>query len=112
MLHEGEVVVETRVVPKERVRLDKETVTEERAVSEEVRKEQIKAEGGRWPWPTGPVAPAAEPAPSCCARRWDRARAAGQLKGSRRNERPARCGSLERLLRQWAAWGSNPEPRD
>ncbi len=34
-------------MPKERVRLDKETVTEERAVTEEVRKEQIEAEGGR-----------------------------------------------------------------
>jgi len=95
VLHEGEVVVETRVVPKERVRLDKETVTEERAVSEEPRKEQIEADGGRWPWPMGPVAPAAEPAPSCCARRWDRARAAGQLKGSRR-ERATRAVRVAR----------------
>jgi uncharacterized protein (TIGR02271 family) len=46
-LYAEEPVVEKRVVPKERVRLDKETVTEERAVSEEVRKEQIETEGGR-----------------------------------------------------------------
>ena len=45
MLHEEEPVVEKRVVPKERVRLDTETVTEEHEVSEEVRKEQIDAEG-------------------------------------------------------------------
>jgi stress response protein YsnF len=32
-------------VPKERVRLDKDTVTEERQVSEEVRKEQIEVDG-------------------------------------------------------------------
>ena len=46
-LYAEEPVVEKRVVPKERVRLDKETVTEEQHVSEEVRKEQIEAEGGR-----------------------------------------------------------------
>ena len=40
-LHEEEVVVEKRAVPKERVRLDKDTVTDERTVSEEVRKERI-----------------------------------------------------------------------
>jgi uncharacterized protein (TIGR02271 family) len=44
-LRAEEPVVEKRVVPKERVRLDKDTVTEERQVSEEVRKEQIEAEG-------------------------------------------------------------------
>jgi len=44
VLHAEEPVVEKRVVPKERVRLDKETVTEEREVSEEVRKEQIEAD--------------------------------------------------------------------
>ena len=44
-LHEEEVVVEKRAVPKERVRMDKETVTDEQTVSEEVRKEQIEAEG-------------------------------------------------------------------
>jgi uncharacterized protein (TIGR02271 family) len=41
VLREEEPVVEKRAVPKERVRLDKETVTDERQVSEEVRKEQI-----------------------------------------------------------------------
>jgi uncharacterized protein (TIGR02271 family) len=40
-LREEEVVVDKRAVPRERVRLDTETVTEERQVSEEVRKEQI-----------------------------------------------------------------------
>jgi uncharacterized protein (TIGR02271 family) len=45
-LREEEVVVDKRAVPKERVRLDTETVTEERQVSEEVRKEQIEVEDG------------------------------------------------------------------
>jgi uncharacterized protein (TIGR02271 family) len=45
VLHAEEPVVEKRAVPKERVRLDTETVTDERTVSEEVRKEQIEAEG-------------------------------------------------------------------
>ena len=44
-LREEEVVVDKRAVPKERVRLDTETVTEDRQVSEEVRKEQIQVEG-------------------------------------------------------------------
>jgi uncharacterized protein (TIGR02271 family) len=44
-LHAEEPVVEKRVVPKERVRLDKETVVEDRTVTDEVRKEQIEAEG-------------------------------------------------------------------
>jgi uncharacterized protein (TIGR02271 family) len=44
-LREEEVVVDKRAVPKERVRLDTETVTEERQVSEEVRKEQIDVDG-------------------------------------------------------------------
>jgi uncharacterized protein (TIGR02271 family) len=44
-LHEEEPVVEKRALPKERVRLDTETVTEERQVAEEVRKEQIEVEG-------------------------------------------------------------------
>ena len=44
-LHAEEPVVEKRTVPKERVRLDKETVIDERQVSEEVRKERIEAEG-------------------------------------------------------------------
>ena len=43
-LREEEVVVEKRAVPKERVRLGTETVTEERQVSEEVRKEQIEVD--------------------------------------------------------------------
>jgi uncharacterized protein (TIGR02271 family) len=43
-LREEEVVVDKRAVPKERVRLDTETVTEERQVSEEVRKEQIQVD--------------------------------------------------------------------
>jgi uncharacterized protein (TIGR02271 family) len=45
VLHEEEPVVEKRVVPKERVSLGRETVTEEREVSEEVRKEQIETDG-------------------------------------------------------------------
>jgi uncharacterized protein (TIGR02271 family) len=44
-LHEEEPVVDKRAVPKERVRLDTETVTEERQVGEEVRKEQVEVEG-------------------------------------------------------------------
>jgi uncharacterized protein (TIGR02271 family) len=43
-LREEEVVVDKRAVPKERVRLDTETVTEERQVAEEVRKEQIQVD--------------------------------------------------------------------
>jgi stress response protein YsnF len=38
-------VVQKRAVPRERVRLDTETVTDERQVTEEVRKEQIQVEG-------------------------------------------------------------------
>jgi uncharacterized protein (TIGR02271 family) len=41
VLHAEEPVVEKRAVPKERVRMDKETVTDERTVSDEVRKERI-----------------------------------------------------------------------
>jgi uncharacterized protein (TIGR02271 family) len=44
-LHEETPVVEKRAVPRERVRLDTETVTEERQVSGEVRKEQIQVDG-------------------------------------------------------------------
>jgi uncharacterized protein (TIGR02271 family) len=44
-LREEEVMVDKRAVPKERVRLDTETVTEERQVSEEVRKEHIEVDG-------------------------------------------------------------------
>ena len=43
-LHEEVPVVEKRTVPKERVRLDKETRTGEQEVVEHVRKEQIEAE--------------------------------------------------------------------
>ena len=41
VLHEEQPVVEKRVVPKERVRLAKDTITDEQQISEEVRKEQI-----------------------------------------------------------------------
>ena len=47
VLHEEEPVVEKRAVPKERVRLDKETVTDEQQVSETARKEQIDIDQGR-----------------------------------------------------------------
>lgn len=49
VLHEEEPVVEKRTVPKERVSLGKETITDEREVSEEVRKEQIDTEGAERP---------------------------------------------------------------
>ena len=45
VLHEEEPVVEKRTVPKERVRLDTDTITEDREISEEVRKEQIETDG-------------------------------------------------------------------
>jgi len=47
ILHEEEVVIEKRVVPKERVRVIKETVTDEREITQEVRKEQIEVDAGR-----------------------------------------------------------------
>ena len=46
VLHEERPVVEKRTVPRERVRLDKDTVTEEQQVGEEVRKEQIDLDEG------------------------------------------------------------------
>ena len=46
-LHEEEVVVEKRAVPKERVRMSKDTVTDEQTVSDEVRRERIEVEGDR-----------------------------------------------------------------
>ena len=46
-LHEEEVVTEKRAVPKERVRMSKDTVTDEQTVSEDVRKERIEVEGDR-----------------------------------------------------------------
>ena len=42
VLHEEEVVVDKRAVPKERVRMGKDTVTEQREVSEQVRSEQVE----------------------------------------------------------------------
>jgi uncharacterized protein (TIGR02271 family) len=47
VLREEEAVVSKRVVPKERVRLDKDVVTEQREVGGEVRKEQIEFEEGQ-----------------------------------------------------------------
>jgi stress response protein YsnF len=44
VLREEEPVVEKRVVPRERVRLDKDTVTGEEQVAEQVRKEQIQVQ--------------------------------------------------------------------
>jgi stress response protein YsnF len=41
VLHEEQPVVEKRVVPRERVRLEKDTVTEEERVVEELHKEQV-----------------------------------------------------------------------
>jgi uncharacterized protein (TIGR02271 family) len=45
VLHEETPVVEKTVVPKERVRLDKETHTSEETVSEDLRSEQIEVDG-------------------------------------------------------------------
>ena len=47
VLHEEEPVVEKQAVPKERVRLDKEAHTEERQVSDTLRKEEIEVDEGR-----------------------------------------------------------------
>jgi uncharacterized protein (TIGR02271 family) len=44
-LHAEEPVVQKDVVPKERVRMDTDVVTDERQISEEVRKERIEADG-------------------------------------------------------------------
>ena len=44
VLHEEEVVTEKRAVPKERVRLSKDEVTDEQVVSDQVRKERIEVE--------------------------------------------------------------------
>jgi uncharacterized protein (TIGR02271 family) len=46
VLHEEEVDVEKRTVPKERIRLDKDVHTEERRVSEDVAREEIDVEDG------------------------------------------------------------------
>lgn len=48
-LMEEEVVIEKRIVPRERVRVHKETITEERHVSEELRKEQVEVVEGVTP---------------------------------------------------------------
>ncbi|ADX74209.1 conserved domain protein, TIGR02271+C111 [Pseudarthrobacter phenanthrenivorans Sphe3] len=45
VLHEERPVIEKEAVPVERVRLDKETVTNEHTVTEEVRKEEIDLDG-------------------------------------------------------------------
>src|SRR5687768_4254787 len=47
VLHEEEPVAEKQVVPKERVRLDKEAHTEERQVSDTVRKVEIEVDDAR-----------------------------------------------------------------
>ena len=44
-LHAEEPVVEKRTVPKERVRMNRDTVTDEETISEQVRKERIEPEG-------------------------------------------------------------------
>jgi uncharacterized protein (TIGR02271 family) len=44
-LHDEEVVVEKRTVPRERVRLTKDVVTEDETITDEVRKERIEVEG-------------------------------------------------------------------
>jgi stress response protein YsnF len=45
VLHAEEPVVEKRTVPKERVRLETDTVQEERSVSDTVRREEVDVEG-------------------------------------------------------------------
>jgi uncharacterized protein (TIGR02271 family) len=44
VLHEEQPVIDKRIVPKERVRLAKETVTEQREVADQVRKEQVRTD--------------------------------------------------------------------
>jgi len=46
VLHEEELVTEKRVVPKERVRLDKDVEVDEHTVSEDVRREEIEIDDG------------------------------------------------------------------
>ena len=57
VLHEDEVVVDKQAVAKERVRMGTETVSEDREVSEEVRKEQIETEGADGGGPRSGSAP-------------------------------------------------------
>ncbi len=45
ILHEEKPVVDKETVPVERIRMDTETVTGEERVSEDVRKEQVEADG-------------------------------------------------------------------
>jgi uncharacterized protein (TIGR02271 family) len=45
VLHAEEPVVEKRAVPKERVRMDKDAITEQETVTEQVRKERIDVDG-------------------------------------------------------------------
>ena len=45
VLHEEEVVAEKRVVPQERVRLDKDVEVEEETVTENVRREEVEVDG-------------------------------------------------------------------
>jgi uncharacterized protein (TIGR02271 family) len=47
VLHEERPVVDKKVVPKERVRMEKDTVREDRNVSGEVRKERIEADDAK-----------------------------------------------------------------
>jgi uncharacterized protein (TIGR02271 family) len=47
VLHADEVVVDKQVVPQERVRMGKDTISEEREVTEEVRKERIDTDGSQ-----------------------------------------------------------------
>jgi uncharacterized protein (TIGR02271 family) len=47
VLREEEPVVEKRTVPKERVRMDTDTSTEEREISDEVRKERVEVDDDR-----------------------------------------------------------------
>jgi uncharacterized protein (TIGR02271 family) len=47
VLHEEEVVVDKQAVPKERIRMDKDTVTDQQTVSETLRKEQVDVDEGR-----------------------------------------------------------------
>jgi uncharacterized protein (TIGR02271 family) len=46
VLHEEEVVAEKQTVPKERISLEKDQVTDERQVSETLRKEQVDVDNG------------------------------------------------------------------
>ncbi len=45
VLHDEEVVVTKVIVPKERVHLEREVVTTDEAVSEDLRKKRVEADG-------------------------------------------------------------------